>query len=58
MKQLQMSFAVCAAVNLFQMIGEKKMKKIFESLKLTLWLITTAIALILTFEIVWLVMNW
>ncbi len=34
------------------------MKKIFEGLKLTLWLITTAIALILTFEIVWLVVNW
>lgn len=34
------------------------MKKIFDGLKLTLWLITTSIALILTFEIVWLVMNW
>lgn len=34
------------------------MKKIFEGLKLTLWLITTSIALILIFEITWLVMNW
>ena len=34
------------------------MKKIFEGLKLTLWLITTAITLILIFEIGWLVVNW
>lgn len=34
------------------------MKKIFDGLKLTLWLITTAIALILGFEIVWLICNW
>lgn len=34
------------------------MKKIFDGLKLTLWLITTAIALILFFEISWLVINW
>ena len=34
------------------------MKKIFDGLKLTLWLITTAISLILIFEITWLVMNW
>lgn len=34
------------------------MKKIFDGLKLTLWLITTAIALILIFEIGWLVINW
>lgn len=34
------------------------MKKIFDGLKLTLWLITMAIALILLFEISWLVVNW
>lgn len=34
------------------------MKKIFDGLKLTLWLITTAITLILIFEILWLVVNW
>lgn len=34
------------------------MKKIFDGLKLTLWLMTVAIALILIFEIGWLVVNW
>lgn len=34
------------------------MKKIFDGLKLTLWLITTALTLILGFEILWLIFNW
>lgn len=34
------------------------MKKIFDGLKLTLWLMTTAIGLILLTEILWLVVNW